>query len=134
MLIVNCDGSCTPSYLGFGCWGFVIHRFGVWIGEGSGYCREVATVNVAEYSAVIAALEYLVANGLTRERVLVRTDSLLVVKQINGDWRVWAEHLIPLHETVMELRRHFAQVGFQWVPCEKNEEADALSRQPLAQV
>ena len=53
-------------------------------------------------------------------------DSLLVVEQLNGNYRVKSADLQPLHGRVQELRQQFAQVTFQHVSREQNVEADRL--------
>jgi len=133
-LIVYCDGLCEPvNPGGTACYGWVVYRSsGERITEGTGICPESgkeATNNVAEYSAVIAALEWLASNGLTKERVRVRGDSRLVINQLSGMWNVNAPNMRVLYLRVKELARNFEHVGYQWIPREENTEADALSRE-----
>jgi ribonuclease H / adenosylcobalamin/alpha-ribazole phosphatase len=58
-------------------------------------------------------------------------DSALVVNQLNGRWKVKAEHLKPLHRQAISLMRQFADIKITWVPRRANAEADALASTPL---
>ncbi len=92
--------------------------------------HERATNNVAEYVAAICALEWLARHGHTGE-LRVLGDSELVIKQMHGDYRVRAEHLLPYHERLVQLARGFRKVEFVWVPREENTRADELSKRPI---
>lgn len=76
----------------------------------------LTTNNVAEYRGVIAALT--MAAEHTRRTVNLYSDSELVIKQINGQYRVRKEHLAGLHKKVLDLVRHFETVHFFTVPRE----------------
>ncbi len=88
-----------------------------------------ATNNVAEYRAVIAGLE--AARTCGADRVTVRADSQLLVKQLNGVYRVKAAHLKPLHRRVRELAGSFRRIEFEHVRREQNTVADALANAAL---
>ena len=93
------------------------------ISEGIGH----TTNNQAEYRAVIAALEKVLALDATA--VTLKVDSELVVKQIRGLYRVKSPELQPLFRTVTALIRRFDRFAVEYVPREKNREADALANQ-----
>jgi len=84
----------------------------------------VATSNVAEYRAVIAALE--AANAFPSRRLQVRADSMLVIRQLEGAWKVKQPHLKPLHARALELLRGYEEVDLAHVPREQNADADLL--------
>ena len=84
----------------------------------------VTTNNVAEYRALIAGLE--VAAPLRAHTVHVRADSLLVIKQLRGEYRVKHENLRPLYAEARALLKAYAVVDLQHVPRAQNAEADAL--------
>jgi len=84
----------------------------------------VATNNVAEYRALIAGLE--AAAPFNAHTVHVRADSLLVIKQLRGEYRVKHANLRPLHEEARALLRAYRVVDLQHVPRAQNAEADAL--------
>jgi ribonuclease HI len=82
------------------------------------------TNNVAEYRALIAGLE---AAAATPARVVrVRGDSMLVIEQVAGRWKVKQEHLRPLHAKVRDLLSQYEQVDLAHVRREFNADADAL--------
>jgi ribonuclease HI len=125
-LIVACDGAArgNPGPAGIGVQiatdaGEVVGEIARGIGE--------ATNNVAEYTAVIEGLS--LARDLGARTVTVRTDSQLLVEQLNGRYRVKSEHLQPLHRRVRALAAGFDRVTFEHVPRERNQEADRLANE-----
>ena len=93
--------------------------------EGIGW----ATNNVAEYRGVIAGLRR--ARALGARRVRVRADSLLVVNQQKGLWKVKNAALRPLSEEAARLARDFERVTWEHVPRERNRHADALANRAM---
>ena len=87
------------------------------------------TNNQAEYRAVIAALEQ--AAKLGARHVEVRADSELVVKQINGQYKVKNAAIRPLYQQVVKLTGRFDSFKIGYIPRAKNAEADALANQAL---
>lgn len=94
-----------------------------------GEALQPTTNNVAEYTAVVRALER--AAGLGARRVRMMMDSQLVVRQLNGSYRVKHADMIPLYRRVLELIQRFDSVTFEHVPREQNVEADRLANQAL---
>lgn len=88
-----------------------------------------ATNNVAEYTAVIRALER--AQEMGAKRVQVRADSLLVVEQLRGVYKVKNPMMQKLHKQARELVKGFERVSFEHVPRAKNKKADALVNQAI---
>jgi ribonuclease HI len=86
-----------------------------------------ATNNVAEYRACLEGLRLAAENGAGR--VLVRSDSRLLVEQLSGRFRVKNPTLIRLHEEVRRLASGFDEVAFEHVPREENADADRLANQ-----
>lgn len=89
----------------------------------------VATNNEAEYRAVIAGLESALEMG-ARE-VELRADSELVIRQLEGRYKVKTETLRPFHQAAQTLLTRFDRVRLTHVRREKNTEADALVNQAL---
>jgi probable phosphoglycerate mutase len=83
------------------------------------------TNNVAEYQGLIAALEWALAHG--HRRLHVKSDSLLIVQQMLGKYRVKHEGLIPLNQKARRLADAIGHVTFEHVRRELNKEADHLS-------
>ena len=88
-----------------------------------------ATNNVAEYRGAIAGLEQ--ARALGARRVRVRADSLLVVNQQKGLWRVRNEALRTLSSEARRLAGQFERVVWEHVPRERNRHADALANRAM---
>jgi ribonuclease HI len=84
-----------------------------------------ATNNVAEYYALIGALDYAQAQGI--ERLLVRSDSELLVRQMQGRYKVKSADLRPLYEHARKLARGLAHFAIEHVPRERNSDADELA-------
>jgi ribonuclease HI len=82
------------------------------------------TNNVAEYTALIKALEKAKALGLSRLRI--NSDSELLVKQVNGEYRVKNDDLKYLSEEAKGLMRQFKSVSLNHIRREQNKRADEL--------
>lgn len=93
-----------------------------------GYLGE-ATNNVAEYRALIAALEESIARGATE--LEVRTDSELIQRQVTGVYKVRQPHLAPLVAKVRALSGKLAAFRILHVPRAANREADALANRAM---
>ncbi|HLM70895.1 MAG TPA: ribonuclease HI family protein, partial [Thermoplasmata archaeon] len=116
-------------------WGFVIDGPGLHFEECGLATRPYAphsTNNVAEYAGAIRALEQLRSIGYAGE-VTVEGDSQLVIRQMNGEYEVRAEHLVAYHDWLGQLARTFRKVEFRWIPREENQAADELSKQAVAE-
>jgi ribonuclease HI len=83
-----------------------------------------ATNNVAEYRALIAGLE--AARPFRARRVIVRGDSMLVLKQVEGKWRVKQPHLRPLLDEARQLLADYDEVVLGHVRRDQNADADLL--------
>ncbi len=125
-LIVACDGASrgNPGPAGIGVAitnedGEVLAEIAQGIGE--------TTNNVAEYTAVIEGLAR--AAELGARTVTLRSDSLLLISQLTGRYRVKASHLQPLHRRARSIAAGFDRVSFEHVPREENVEADRLANE-----
>lgn len=87
------------------------------------------TNNIAEYAAAIIGLERAVQLGATSVKLFA--DSELLVKQINGLYKVKNEGLKPLHARAKKLIAKIHSVKVQYVPREKNKDADALANKAI---
>lgn len=127
-LIINVDGASrgNPGESGAGVVirdekGNVIEKTCKYIG--------IATNNIAEYNALILALE--TAKQIGAKEVKIYSDSELMVKQIKGEYRVKNEGLKPLYQNVMSLLKDFKAYGIIHIEREKNTEADKLANQAI---
>ena len=123
------DG-CSKGNPGPSGIGAVIYEIGdndilkeIW--AGSQFLSNSSTNNQSEYNALIIGLTK--ALELNISLLDVYGDSLLVIQQTNGKYKVSNAGLIPLHQKVMELKKQFQEITFTHVPREKNTRADYLS-------
>ncbi|MFJ8041259.1 bifunctional RNase H/acid phosphatase [Kitasatospora sp. NPDC096147] len=127
--IVEADGGSrgNPGPAGYGA---VVRDgdTGQIIAEAAAYIGH-ATNNVAEYKGLIAGLR--AAAELDPDaRVDVRMDSKLVVEQMSGRWKIKHPDMRPLAaEAATVLPR--AQVGYSWIPRERNKDADRLANEAM---
>ena len=84
---------------------------------------------MAEYQALLHGLRYALHRGA--RRVLVFSDSELVVRQIAGPYRVKHPAMIPLHREALALMRRFDEVRVTHVRREQNKDADRLANRAL---
>jgi probable phosphoglycerate mutase len=129
LVIIEADGGSrgNPGPAGSGAvlidseTGSVLAEIAMFIG--------VATNNVAEYRAVLAAVD--VANEIVPEaELLVRMDSKLVVEQMSGRWKVKNEGMQDLFQS-MQHSIGTRKISFEWIPREQNGKADALANEAM---
>jgi probable phosphoglycerate mutase len=87
------------------------------------------TNNVAEYFALLAALDYATSHNIAALRV--RSDSELLVRQMQGRYKVKSADLKPLHERASKLSRQLQYFAIEHVRRELNTDADALANVAL---
>lgn len=108
--------------------GQVIQKFGEYLGDG-------LTNNDAEYQAVIFALKKFKAvfgkKMAEVAEVEVRSDSELLVNQMNGKYKLENEKIQKFFIEIWNLKIDFANVKFKAIPREKNKEADAMVNEAL---
>ncbi len=92
------------------------------------------TNNVAEYTAVLrglAMLATMLGQKAKDAEVHVRMDSMLVIRQMKGEWKIKHPNMRPLAEKVSELVRLFGSVSFEHVYREHNKDADRLANEAM---
>ncbi|MBI5243757.1 MAG: ribonuclease HI family protein [Elusimicrobia bacterium] len=94
-----------------------------------GRCLGERTNNAAEYEALLEALRLAFELGGTRLKI--RSDSELLVRQYNGQYRVKSPKLLEFLLEAHRLARRFESVEFAHVPREQNKRADRLANQAL---
>ncbi len=111
----------NPGRMGIGV---VLYQSGKKIGEISEYIGE-GTNNVAEYTAVIRAIEFAKLQG--DNTVHIMSDSELVVKQLTGKYKIKDEKLKLLHQQVLNYSIGM-KMSYEHIPREKNSYADKLAK------
>jgi|SRR5581483_5173628 len=127
-LIAHVDGGArgNPGPAGFGV--FIEDQKGTKVAELSQYLGR-NTNNFAEYSGLIAALEYAIAHNYGGLRVI--SDSELMVRQIKGIYKVRNENLRPLYERAKTLIRKLEYFEIGHVLRGKNKDADRLANEAM---
>jgi ribonuclease HI len=97
--------------------------------EGIARYLGTTTNNIAEYTAAIIGLERAVQLGASKVRLYA--DSELMVKQLTGQYKVKNEGLKPLHARAKELIARIGCVEVQYIPRERNKDADALANKAI---
>jgi ribonuclease HI len=122
--IAYCDGGSrgNPGPAGFGV--YIQDEAGKVLAELSEYLGK-RTNNFAEYSGLLAALKYAIAQG--RRQLRVVSDSELMVKQMKGQYRVNSPELRPLYEEARRLTVQLDRFEIRHVLREKNRHADRLA-------
>ncbi|KKN86809.1 hypothetical protein LCGC14_0263680 [marine sediment metagenome] len=109
MIEIFTDGSTRPTNPGPSGYGIAWYQDGKSFMEQSGFLGDDLTNNIAEYVALIVALKSL--HEFQDMNVVIRSDSMLVVKQVSGLWRVKQPHLRGLYEEAIKLRTAHQKVG-----------------------
>lgn len=132
MIEVYFDGLCQPiNPGGISCYAFIVKSDGRIIYCDYGIAGEPfsddSTNNVAEYTALAKALQWLLAHNYGTKKIEIKGDSQLVVNQLKGDYRVKARRIMPLYKEVLFLKSKFQDIQIKWIPRDKNREADKLT-------
>lgn len=127
-LVAHVDGGArgNPGPAGYGV--VIEDGEGTTVAQLSHYLGH-QTNNVAEYSGLLAALRYAIEHG--HKALEVVADSELMVKQMNGQYKVRAPQLIPLHEEARRLSRRLDWFRIRHVRRAHNSAADKLANQAM---
>ena len=128
MITIYFDGLCRPKNPGgVATYGYLIYQDGKKVKSGYGVIGSGAgmTNNVAEYTALKQAAEWVSQNNPDKE-IVIKGDSQLVILQMNGTWQVrsaTSKKFVPEIRRLLEGRN----THFIWIPREQNIDADELS-------
>lgn len=127
-LIVNTDGASRGNP-GPASYGFVLKSKGGPILHEEGEQIGVTTNNVAEYTAVIKAFEYIIRKFFRKapHQIEVVSDSRLVVEQLSGRFKIKSSNLMPLFDRIKTMEFELGTVFYRSVPREENFLADRLA-------
>jgi ribonuclease HI len=130
------DGACEPiNPGGTASYGAVILQAGepIWMSSEI-YLPEngnQTSNNLAEYSGLIAVLEWFAEHALFDAGIRVYGYSKLVINQTFGTWRIKHGLYVPLAHRARELVEPFTNIRGEWIPREENHLADRLSKAAL---
>jgi len=134
-IIIYTDGGSrgNPGKSGIGV--VFCNEKGQMIKEYAEYLGDNLTNNEAEYNAVIFALKkfkQLFGKELAKKsEVELKSDSELMVKQLNGEYKLLDEKIQKFFIEIWNLKFNFAKVKFKHIPREKNKEADRLANEAM---
>ena len=122
--LLQFDG-CSKGNPGLAGAGAVIFNYEKEIWGSSKFVGAKTTNNEAEYSGLIMGLEKALDLGI--KELAVEGDSLLVIKQMNGEFKVKSENLYTLYNDAKELEKKFDSITFNHIYRSSNKRADELS-------
>ncbi len=112
MIYTNSDGGARGNP-GPGAIGVIVREDEKILTKYSSRIGKFVTNNIAEYEALIKALE--LASKFTNEEITCVLDSELVVKQLLGEYKVRNPHLLPLFLKVQKLQENFKKIKYEHV-------------------
>jgi ribonuclease HI len=131
MIEVFTDGRAEPNP-GLGTYGYVVYEDGRRTHSEHGLAGHGVSNNYAEYFCLIKALEHLEARR--DDEMTLFSDSTLLVNQMAGRWKFKRGAYGEKYLKAKELARRFSKLRFEWIPREKNSEADELTNIAFAQL
>ena len=137
-LVAYIDGAAEPKNPGgnMGIGAFILDKNRKRIFEYSKYipAEELngeTSNNVAEYLAVIEVFKFFISNNLQNEKIICCGDSKLVINQMSGLWNCNKGIYAKYYYQANELVKKFGNIRFEWIPREKNQLADDLSKREM---
>ena len=121
--LLKFDG-CSKGNPGAAACGAVLYHNDIEIWAGSKFLGYNETNNYAEYMGLIIGLEK--AIELNIRELAVEGDSLVVIKQMNGQYKVRSSNMIELNRVAMNLKTKFDNISFTHIYRENNKRADEL--------
>jgi len=122
------DG-CSKGNPGLAGAGAVIYQNTDEIWYDFSFVGKSTTNNQAEYNGLLIGLNQAIKLNITE--LLVEGDSDLVIKQMNNQYKVKSENLIPLYEKAKQLESKFEKITFTHIYRDKNKRADELANQAV---
>ena len=126
--LLRFDGACRGNP-GKSSAGAVLYKNNEEIWTKSMYLGDNFTNNIAEYFSLLLGLEEVVNRHILH--LDVQGDSLLVINQINGKWKVKNENLKKLYQKAKHFEKKFNYITFTHIYREGNKRADELANQAL---
>lgn len=126
--LLRFDGACRGNP-GKSSAGAVLYKNNEEIWTKSMYLGDNFTNNIAEYFSLLLGLEEVVNRHILH--LDVQGDSLLVINQINGKWKVKNENLKKLYQKAKDFEKKFNYITFTHIYREGNKRADELANQAL---
>ena len=122
------DG-CSKGNPGKGGSGAVLYENNVEIWAYSAFVGEKVTNNHAEYHGLLIGLEEVVKRNI--RSLVVKGDSMLVIKQMRGECKVSSTNIRPFYEKAKEMVKRFDEIEFHHIYRNDNKRADTLSNEGI---
>lgn len=122
------DG-CSRGNPGEAGAGAVIYQNGVEIWDSSVYVGSKETNNVAEYNGLILGMTEAIARNI--KNLSIKGDSMLVIKQMKGEYRVRSANLIELYNKTKTLEKSFDTLTYEHIYRKDNRRADKLANDSI---
>ena len=122
------DG-CSKGNPGPAGAGAVLYEKDIEVWAGRLFVGEKETNNIAEYASLVLGLNEASNKGC--KELLVRGDSLLVINQMKGTYKVNSDALRILYDRAKVLEKQFSKIEYEHIPREKNSRADQLANEGL---
>ena len=129
--LLQFDG-CSKGNPGMAAAGAVLYKNNIEIWSGSKFLGYNETNNYAEYMGLIMGLSK--ANELNISELIVEGDSMLIIKQMNGENQVRSTNIIELHKLAMQLKLQFSNIVFNHIYRENNKRADELCNEAIEKI
>ena len=129
--VMRFDG-CSKGNPGPSGAGAVIYKNNVEIWSAYDFVGTRTTNNVAEYHGLLLGLKNAISLGITSLKV--EGDSLLVIKQMKGEYKVNISHLTKLYEEAKNYEKQFQSIAYHHIYRTLNTRADELSNQALEKI
>lgn len=132
-MIIYCDGGSRGNP-GPAASAIVVTDFGGNVIHSEGKYLGIETNNIAEYEAVLLAVNWLTKQEITKEKlqITINLDSQLVERQLNGFYRVRDVNLQKIYNKVKNvIQENNLKINFVWGYREKNKLADSLVNETL---
>ena len=129
--LLQFDG-CSKGNPGMAAAGAVLYKNETEIWSGGKFLGYNETNNYAEYMGLIMGLSK--AAEFNINDLIVEGDSMLIIKQMNGEYKVKSSNIIELHKLAMQLKLKFSNIVFQHVYREDNKRADELCNEAIDKI
>ena len=131
MIEVYFDGACNPTNPGgTATYAFIINLDNHLLKAENGIVGKGKNMsnNVAEYFAILKALEYMKKCEFLHKEIIVYGDSDMVIKQLSGKWKAKKGLYFPYYIQAKDIIKEFTCIGLIWIPREENTFADELTK------
>uniref|UniRef100_A0A6C0JH15 RNase H type-1 domain-containing protein n=1 Tax=viral metagenome TaxID=1070528 RepID=A0A6C0JH15_9ZZZZ len=129
--LLQFDG-CSKGNPGMAAAGAVLYKNDIEIWSGSKFLGYNETNNYAEYMGLIMGLSKAIEFDISE--LIVEGDSMLIIKQMNGENQVRSSNIIELHKLAMQLKLKFSNIIFTHIYRENNKKADDLCNEAIDKI